>query len=86
VRVERPGHRFDRPRRDLVALLDQLDHLVDDMGRLLDVGGLALERQHVAAQVELGVELAAQRPQHRVLRPGQLGRHGVVEGQLPPGH
>ena len=81
--LERAGHRFDRPRRDVVALLDQLDHLVDDGRRLGDVVGLALERQHVAAQVQVGVEPLAQAAQHGVLRARQLGGDGVVEGQLP---
>ena len=53
VGVERAGHRLDRPRRDVVALLDQLDQLVDDGRRLLHVAGVAVEGEDVAAQVEV---------------------------------
>ena len=83
MRIERAGHRFDRPRRDLVPLLDQVDQLVDHCGRGLHVGRVAVEGEDVAAQVEVAVETAAQRPQDGVLGAGQLGGHGVVEGQLP---
>ena len=83
VGVEGAGDGFDRPRRDLVALLDQLDQLVDHRRRGLDVGGVAVEGEDVAAQVEVDVaEMAAQRPQHLVLGAGELGGDGVVEGQL----
>jgi hypothetical protein len=83
VGVDRAGDRFDRPRRHFVALLDQLDQLVDDGGRRLHVIGLTVEGEHVAAQVKVAVEVAAQRPQHRVLGARQLGGDAVVEGQLP---
>ncbi len=83
VGVERAGHRFDRPRRDLVALLDQLDQLVDHGRRGLHVVGVAVEGEDVAAQVEVAVEVAAQGSQDGVLGARQLGGDGVVEGQLP---
>ena len=71
------------PGRDLVALLDQLDQLVDDRRRGCDVAGVAVEGEHVAAQVQVAVEAPAQRPQDGVLGARQLGGDGVVEGQLP---
>ena len=66
-----------------MALLDQVDQLVDHGRRGLHVAGVAVEGEDVAAQVEVAVEAAAQRPQHRVLGARQLGGDGVVEGQLP---
>ncbi len=83
VGVEGAGHRLDRAGRDVVALLDQLDQLVDDRRALLDVAGVAVEGEDVAAQVQVAVEPLAQLPQHRVLGAGQLGGDGVVERQLP---
>ena len=68
VGVEGAGDGFDRSRRHLVALLDQLDQLVDHRRRGLDVGGVAVEGEDVAPQVEVDVaEMPAQRPQHLVL-------------------
>ena len=81
--VEGAGHGFDRPRRHLVALLDQLDQLVDDRRRHLHVCRFAVESQNVAAQVQVAVEVAAQLAQDRVLGARQLGGDHVVEGQLP---
>ena len=67
-----------------MALLDQLDQLVDDGRRGLHVAGVAVEGEDVAAQVEVDVaEMPAQRAQDRVLGAGQLGGDRVVEGQLP---
>ncbi len=83
IRVERAGHRFDRARRHFVALLDQLDQLVDHGRRHLHVIRFAVEGEHVAAQVEVAVEVPAQLAQHRVLGARQLGGDRVVEGQLP---
>ncbi len=85
VGVEGAGHRFDRPRGDVVALLDQLDQLVDHGRRLLHVVGLAVEGEDVAAQVQIALEPAAQRLQDGVLGAGQLGGDGVVKRQLPAG-
>ena len=84
VRVEGAGHRFDRPRGDLVPLLDQLDQLVDDRGRGLHVARVAVEGEDVAAQVEVDLaQVPAQRAQDGVLGARELGGDGVVEGQLP---
>ena len=67
------------PGRDLVALLDQLGELAHDRGRGVDRGLVALEREHVAAQEDVAVEVALERPQDRVLAARQLGGDGVVE-------
>ena len=45
--------------------------------------GVAVEGQHVAAQVKVAVQAAPQRAQDGVLRARQLGGDGVVERQLP---
>jgi len=66
-----------------VALLDQLDQLVDHRGRHLYVVGFAIESEHVAAQVKVAIEVAAQLAQYRILGARQLGGDRVVEGQLP---
>ena len=55
VLVERAGDRLDRPRRDLVALLDQVDQLVDHRRGGLHVAGVAVQREDVAAQEEVAV-------------------------------
>ena len=49
------------PGRDLVTALDQPDQLVDDRLGRAHLARLALEREHVAAQVELAVELPLER-------------------------
>ncbi len=49
----------------------------------LQLALVAVEGEHVAAQVEVDVEVALERAQDGVLGAGELGRHGVVEGQLP---
>ncbi len=66
-----------------MPLLDQLDQLVDHGRRRLHVRRVAVEGEDVAAQVEVAVEVPAQRPQDGVLGARQLGGDGVVEGQLP---
>ena len=83
VLVERALDRLDRARRDLVALDDQLGELVHDRGSGLDRVGLAVERQHVAAQEHVAVQMSLQRPQDRVLAAGELGRNRVLELYLP---
>ena len=77
--VERAGHRLDRARGDLVALGDQVRELAHDGGAGLDGRLVALEREHVAAQEHVAVEMALERAQHGVLAAGQLGGHRVVE-------
>src|SRR5215203_3711602 len=86
IGLERAGHRFDRARGDVVTLLNQLDHLVDHGCRRGDVIGVALQSQHVAPQVQVGVEPPAQSAEHAVFGAGQLGGDVVVEGQLTTGH
>ena len=75
--LERPEHRVDGVAADLVAALDQLDELVDHRARALDVLVVALERQLVAAQADRALQPLAQRVEHAVGDPGQLGRDGV---------
>src|SRR4029079_15932069 len=73
------GHRGDRPLGDLVALLDEVRELAhDDRGgghRL----GLAIERDDVAAQEELAVDVALEGAQDLVVGAAQRGRDLVVE-------
>ena len=57
-----------------MAALDELDQLVDDRTRLLDLLLLALERELVAAHADGDVEAVAERVEHAVADPGQLGR------------
>ena len=75
--LERPEHRVDGVRADLVAALDQLDELVDHRAGALDVLVVALEGQLVAAQAHGALQPLAQRVEHAVGDPGQLGRDGV---------
>jgi hypothetical protein len=58
IGLERSGDRLDGPGRNVVSALDQLDQLVDDRLRRAHIPGLALEREHIAAQVELAPQLA----------------------------
>ena len=83
--VECAGHRFDGPGRDLVALLDQLDHLVDHGGRLLQVTRVAVEGEHVAAQVDFHRQAVAQPAQDRVLGAGELGGDARCRGSVAGG-
>jgi TolB-like protein len=68
-------------RADLVAALDQLDELVDDLARLRDVLVVAFERQLVAAQPDRAVQAVAQRLEDSVAHAGQLGRNRVRDVQ-----
>ena len=56
------------------------DQLVDHRGRVAHVAVVAVERQHVAAQVEIAVNPALELAQHRVLGARQLRGDRVVEG------
>ena len=71
--VERAEDRVDRAGADLVAALDELDELVDDRARLRDLPSLAVDRQAVAAQVDLAVEPLAQRVEDAVADASELG-------------
>src|SRR3954471_20100765 len=84
VRVERAGDRGDRALGDLVALRDELGHLAHDL-----LGGghrrlVALERDDVAAQEDVGLEGALERLEHRVAAAGQLLGRLVVQLDLLP--
>jgi hypothetical protein len=58
VGVEGAGDGLDRPRRDVVALLDQLHQLIDHGRRRLHVAGVAIEGEDVAPQVNVAAEVA----------------------------
>ena len=77
VRLERAQHRVDGLRADLVAALDQLDELVDDLTRLPDLRVVAVERQLIAAQADRAAETVAQRVEHALPHPRQLGRNRI---------
>ena len=83
VLVEGARDGLDRAGGDLVALLDQVDDLADHGLGGADLAGLAVEGEHVPAQVDLAAQVPLERAQHRVLGAGQLGGHGVVDRQLP---
>ena len=76
--IERVGDRFDRPGRNLVALGDQLRQLAHHGSGGVDGLGVTLEREHVAPQIHVAVEVPLQRPQDRVLAARQLGGDCVV--------
>ena len=82
VLVERARHRLDRPRSDLVALGDQLGQLADDLLGRADRVLLAVEREHVAAEKDLTIEMALKGAQDGVTAAGQLSRDGVVDLDL----
>jgi hypothetical protein len=81
--VESSGDGLDRPRGDLMTLLDQTDELTEHGLGGLDLARVAIEGEHVAAQIEVDVEVTLQCLQDRILRAGQLGGHGVVDLELP---
>ena len=66
-----------------MALLDQVDQLAHDGLGGADVAGVAVEREDVAAQEEVDLEVPLERPQDRVLGSGQLGGDRVVDRELP---
>src|SRR5205085_9954894 len=74
-------HRVDRVRADVVAALDELDELVDDCAGLGDARLLALDRQLVAAEADRATQPVAQRLEHAVADPGQLGGDLVRDGE-----
>ena len=77
ARLERPQHRVYGVAADLMAALDQLDELVDHRPRALDVLVVALQGQLIAAQAHGALQPLAQRVEHAVGDPGQLGRNRV---------
>src|SRR5262249_50274995 len=80
VLVERARHRGDRALCDLVPLLDELGQLADDDRRRGDGLGVAVERDDVAAQVQVAVDVALERAQDVV--PGAGERLGDLVGDL----
>jgi hypothetical protein len=82
VAVERGRDRLDRARGDLVALADEVGQLANDRLPDLDGGGVAVEREHVPAQVDVAVEVALERLHDHVARPGELGGDVVRELDL----
>ena len=79
--VERGEHGVDRVRADVVAALDELHELVDDRARLGDLRLVALDRQLVAAEADRAAQPVAQRLEHAVADPGELGRDLVRDGE-----
>ena len=59
--------------------LDQLHELLDDRRRVTDLALVAVEREDVAAQVDVASKPSLQLAEHRVLGAGQLGGDRVVE-------
>ncbi len=84
VAVERAGDRLDRARRDLVPLAHEVGHLADDRARHRHRVVVAVQRQHVAAEEDLAVEVLLERLHHRVARAGELGGDVVRKLQLRP--
>ena len=80
------GDRLDRAGRDLVALADQVGQLAHDGLGHADLVVAAVDRQDVAAQEDVGVEVALERLHHDVAGPGQLGGDFVRELELAAGH
>ena len=75
--LERPEHRVHGVAADLMTSLDQFDELVDHRPRALDVPVVALQGQLVAAQADRALQPFAQRVEHAVGDPGQLGRDRI---------
>src|SRR5205807_9039860 len=84
VRVQRAGDGLDGPRSDLVALGDEVGELAHHgLPRVHRLAG-ALQRDHVAPQEDVAVQVPLQRLEDRVLRPRQAGGHLVGKLQLTP--
>jgi hypothetical protein len=86
VAVERVGDRLDRARRDLVAGADQVGQLADHGAAHADRLLGPVQRQHVAAQVDLAVEMVLERLHDQVPWTGQLGGHLVRKLELNTRH
>ena len=80
--VERPRYGLDRAGRDLVALRDQVRELADHRCRGVDGLGLAFERENVAAEKDITLEMALERPEHGVFAARELRGDCVVELEL----
>ena len=77
------GENLDTP---VICAVNKVDDLADHgLGRP-HVAGVPVEGEDVAAKVEVDVEMSLERLDHRILRAGQLGGHGVVDGELTTGH
>ncbi len=83
VRVERAGDGRDRPGGDLMAARDQLGELAHDPLAGSRLALLAVEREQVAAQEDLALEVRLERAQDGVLAAGQLS--GDLARQLDLG-
>ena len=81
--VEHAGDRLDRRGPDVVPARDELGQLAHDRRGELHRLGVAVERDHVAAQEDVGAQVLLERLEDLVLRAGQLGRHLVGELELP---
>ena len=68
-----------------MTALDQADELVDHRRRPADVGVVAVEGEHVAAQEEVAAEPVLELAQDGVLGARELGGDRVVEGELAAG-
>ena len=79
VLVQGARDSLDGAGRDVVALADELRKLAHDSGARFHGVLVTLEREHVAAQKHVGIEMALERPQHGILASGQFGRHRVVK-------
>ena len=75
--IQRTRHRGDRARPHLMTGGDQLGELTHDTLADLRLRLLAIERQQVAAEEHLAVQLRLQRAQHDVLAARELGRNSV---------
>src|SRR5690606_28421814 len=67
---------------DLVAAVDQVGQLAHHHRGLLDRLALAVQRDHVAAQEQVAVDVALQPPQHLVLGAAERGGDVVADLDL----
>ena len=82
VAVERAADRLDRAGRDLMTLAHEVRDLAHDGLGGGDIGVTAVEREHVAAQVDGAVEVVLERLHDRVVGAAKLGCHLLGELQL----
>ena len=67
-----------------MALVGEIGELADDDRGRLDRLVLAVERDQVAAQVDLAVDVTLERPQDRIAVAGERGRRLVGQLELAP--